>query len=145
MALLTSGLRLKRTFMSILVNHHSIFVFPLSTPPPPPFDTLLHPHSKDIPSREPLLIKTPSLPSSNTTRISLHGSLSPQSLFSRNSLQKIHALSFLSILLSSTGKKFGDERAVDQRGKLLRRVTIKNAGRVIVKETANTNMDADVY
>ena len=32
------------------------------------------------------------------------------------------------------GKAFGDERAVDQRGRLLRRVTIKNAGRVMVKD-----------
>lgn len=32
------------------------------------------------------------------------------------------------------GKAFGDERAVDQRGRLLRRVTVKNAGRVLVKD-----------
>jgi cyclophilin family peptidyl-prolyl cis-trans isomerase len=33
------------------------------------------------------------------------------------------------------GKAFGDERAVDQRGRLLRRVTVKNAGRVLVKDS----------
>ena len=43
------------------------------------------------------------------------------------------------------GKAFGDERAVDQRGKLLRRVTIKNAGRVIVKEPSVAMDAADVY
>ena len=42
------------------------------------------------------------------------------------------------------GKTFGDARAVDQRGRLLRRVTIKGAGRVEANPTI-MSADPDVF